>query len=89
MPSSATYRILWAPCPRESEVGRRVGTDRDIWLPCLVERVSVLLEEARRLVADPYLLGELRELEGQVGPLDPRGWDLFETEASPPAGQGS
>lgn len=248
MPSSATYRILWAPCPRESDVGRRIGADRDLWLPYLVEgdglarldagqgvpmddhdlaqgilaayferpaepgapkdlqpylscaldelvaafqrpsleamvleiaramglrhgwslgcqalrtgrallpdsaqvacdyvvalwrtleagepaepravlreildlvpasdsdglrpmareylalvhlgalaaaeeygKVPVLLEEARRLVADPYLVGKLRELERQVGPLDPREWDLFETKASPPAGQG-
>ena len=248
MSSSATYRILWAPCPRESDVGRRVGADRDLWLPYLVEgdglarlnegqgvplddhdlaqgilaayferpaeprapkdlkpylscalvelvaafqrpsleamvleiaramglrhgwslgrealrtgrallpdsaqmacdyvvalwrmleageaiepravlheildlapavdsaglrpmareflalvhlgalaaaeeygKVPVLLEEARRLVADPYLLGKLRELERQVGPLDPRQWDLFETKAPPPAGQG-
>jgi hypothetical protein len=32
-----TYRILWAPCPRESDVGRRIGADRDLWLPYLVE----------------------------------------------------
>lgn len=32
-----TYRILWAPCPRESHVGRRIGADRDLWLPYLVE----------------------------------------------------
>jgi hypothetical protein len=34
---SSTYRILWAPCPRESGVGRRIGADRDIFLPYLVE----------------------------------------------------
>jgi len=34
---SSTYRILWAPCPRDSEVGRRIGADRDLWLPYLVE----------------------------------------------------
>jgi hypothetical protein len=34
---SPTYRILWAPCPRESDVGRRIGADRDVWLPYLVE----------------------------------------------------
>jgi hypothetical protein len=34
---SPTYRILWAPCPRESDVGRRIGADRDLWLPYLVE----------------------------------------------------
>jgi hypothetical protein len=35
--ASSTYRILWAPCPRDSEVGRRIGADRDLWLPYLVE----------------------------------------------------
>jgi hypothetical protein len=33
----STYRILWAPCPRESDVGRRIGADRDIWIPYLVD----------------------------------------------------
>jgi hypothetical protein len=35
--SASTYRIVWAPCPRESDVGRRIGADRDLWLPYLVE----------------------------------------------------
>jgi hypothetical protein len=34
---SSTYRILWASCPRESDVGRRIGADRDLWLPYFVE----------------------------------------------------
>jgi hypothetical protein len=46
--------------------------------------VPVLLEEARRLVVDPYLRGKLNELETQVGPLDPHRWDLFESKARLP-----
>ena len=46
--------------------------------------LPTLLEEARRLVADPYLRAKLRELESQVGPLDPHRWDLFESKARPP-----
>ncbi|HEY6555441.1 MAG TPA: hypothetical protein VI669_18940 [Vicinamibacteria bacterium] len=34
---TSSYRILWAPCPRESDVGRRIGADRDIWIPYLVD----------------------------------------------------
>ena len=37
----STYRILWAPCPRESDVGRRIGADRDLWLPYFVEGVAL------------------------------------------------
>jgi hypothetical protein len=33
----ATWRILWAPCPRASDVGRRIGADRDLWLPYFAE----------------------------------------------------
>jgi hypothetical protein len=40
------------------------------------------LGEARKVVADPYLQKKLQELERQVGPLDPRAWDLFETRAA-------
>jgi hypothetical protein len=40
--SSSTYRILWAPCPRDSEVGRRIGADRDLWLPYLVEGAGLV-----------------------------------------------
>jgi hypothetical protein len=42
------------------------------------------LEEARRLVADPYLRGKLQELEAHAGRLDPRAFDLFETRAGSP-----
>jgi hypothetical protein len=51
--------------------------------------LAARLTEARALVADPYLLGKLDELEARTGALDPAEWDLFESRAPlPDAPQG-
>ena len=56
---SSTYRILWAPCPRESDVGRRIGADRDLWLPYLVEGDGLQMLDAGQGVAfDDYDLAQ-------------------------------
>jgi hypothetical protein len=55
----STYRILWAPCPRESDVGRRIGADRDLWLPYLVEGEGLARLDAGQGVAfDDYDLAQ-------------------------------
>jgi hypothetical protein len=57
--SPPTYRILWAPCPRESELGRRIGADRDIWLPYLVEGVGLVkLDAGQGVPFDDYDLAQ-------------------------------
>ena len=56
---SSTYRILWAPCPRESDVGRRIGADRDLWLPYLVEGEGLArLDAGQGVPFDDYDLAQ-------------------------------
>ncbi len=57
--STSSYRILWAPCPRESDVGRRIGADRDIWIPYLVDGEGLVKFDAGQGVPfDDYDLAQ-------------------------------
>jgi hypothetical protein len=53
------YRILWAACSRDSEVGRRIGALEDLWLPYLVDGESLRrIEAGQGVPLDDYELLE-------------------------------
>jgi len=59
-PSDAPrYRILWAACARDSEVGRRIGAERDLWLPYFVDGEALRrIESGQGVPLDDYELLE-------------------------------